>query len=104
MDANGYWLGKYLWRLAKLLWEFRVGSCTALTCALLCGYLLGPWGSILGLICGVWFGVMLEVRVRSGRWGLSQPEGLSWSYAFVLSAGLFLLALIVIWFALAQAR
>jgi|EndMetStandDraft_9_1072997.scaffolds.fasta_scaffold24041_2 hypothetical protein len=101
MEANG---AKILWNLAKLLWKFRVGSSAALLCASLCGYLFGPWGSVLGLMCGVWFGVLLEVRVHSGRWSLSHLEGSSWSYAFALSAGLFLLALIVIWFALAQAR
>ena len=104
MEPDGYWLGKVVWRLGKLLWKFKVGSSAAFACALLCGYLFGPWGSVLGLMCGVWFGVLLEVRVHSGRWSLSHLEGSSWYYVFVLSAGLPLLAVIIICFALVQAR
>jgi hypothetical protein len=100
MESSGYWLARLLWEVAKLLWQVRVGCFAALACALVCGYLFGPWFSVLGLICGVWFGFLLEVRLRQP----SNLEGESWYYALVLSAGLFPLVAIVIWFALSQAR
>ncbi len=90
--------------LLETLWKFRVGAAAASACAFALGYLLGPWGGVLGLMCGVWLGVLLEIRLRFGRWILSPREDTGWYYVFVLSGGLFLLAVIVICFALVQAR
>ena len=104
MESSDYWLARLFWegsyRLARLLWQFRGGCLAALACALVGGYLFGPWFGVLGLICGVWFGFLVEMRLRHP----SNLEGESWHYALVLSAGVFPLAAIVIWFALSQAR
>ena len=101
MESTGYWFLKLLW---ELCWEFRAGAVVAFVCAVACGYLLGPWGGIFGLVGGACLGVLLEVRLRFGRWNPSDLEGASWYFVSVLSAGLFLMAVVIMWFALTEAR
>jgi hypothetical protein len=90
--------------LPQRLRGIRTGGIVTVIAALAGGSLYGPVGTLIGLVAGAALGALLQIQLRLGRWSLSRLEAETWRYALVLSCGLGLMALSVVWFAVALAH